>query len=109
MLFYTSSLPILSGILILASGISHSIWWISILVFLQTLPKESHKGRIIGFFFALLVSIALGSIIGGIIAEYIGTTWTVFIAMATLMLIHFTAYYGSKKFRNLNLLNQETY
>ena len=109
MLFYTSSLPILSGILILASGISHSIWWISILVFLQTLPKESHKGRIMGFFIALLVSIALGSIIGGIIAEYIGITWTVFIAMAVLVLIHFIAYYGSKKFRNLNLLNQESY
>jgi len=109
LLLFTSSLPMIAGILILASGVSHSIWWISMLVFLQTITKESYKGRIIGFYFALLVSIALGSIIGGFISEYIGMIWTVSIAMAALALIHSLAFFSSKKFRKLNLLNKNSF
>jgi uncharacterized membrane-anchored protein len=99
----------IAGILILASGVSHSIWWISMLVFLQTITKDSYKGRVIGFYFALLVSIALGSIIGGFIAEYIGMIWTVSIAMTGLALIHSLAFYSSKKFRKLNLLSKDSF
>ena len=86
-----------------------AIWWISMLVFLQTITKDSYKGRVIGFYFALLVSIALGSIIGGFIAEYIGMIWTVSIAMTGLALIHSLAFYSSKKFRKLNLLSKDSF
>ena len=105
---YNSSSPILCGIFIIASGISHSIWWISMLVFLQTIAKEAYRGRVVGFYFALMASIALGFIIGGFIAEYIGIKPTVYIAMASLLLIHGLALL-SNKFRNLNLSNIESY
>ena len=50
-LLYNSNEPIISGFLIVASGISHSIWWISILVYLQTISDEKYKGRVVGFIF----------------------------------------------------------
>jgi len=78
------------------------------LVFLQTIAKEAYRGRVVGFYFALMASIALGFIIGGFIAEYIGIKPTVYIAMASLLLIHGLALL-SNKFRNLNLSNIESY
>ena len=108
LLIYNSVSPILCGIFILLSGISHSAWWISMLVFLQTISKESYKGRVIGFYFGLLVSVAIGSIIGGLIAEFIGIRPTIYIAMGSLSLIHLLALLSSK-FRNLNLSNKDSY
>ena len=107
-LFFNSQSPILSGFLIIASGISHSIWWISILVYLQTIPDEKYKGRVIGFYFSLLVSVSVGSITGGLIADFIGIKLTVYIAMGCLMAIHSIAFMSSK-LRKLNLLEKESY
>ena len=107
-LIYNSTSPIICSILILASGVSHSIWWISMLVFIQTITKESYKGRIVGFYFSLMVSIALGSILGGLIAEYIGIKLTIYIAMISLIIIHLLALF-SNKFRKLDLVNQDSY
>ena len=107
-LFFNSQSPILSGFLIIASGISHSIWWISILVYLQTIPDEKYKGRVIGFYFSLLVSVSVGSITGGLIADFIGIKLTVYIAMGCLMAIHSNAFMSSK-LRKLNLLEKESY
>ncbi len=108
LLAYHSTSPVLCGIFILLSGISHSAWWISMLVFLQTIAKESYKGRVIGFYFGLLVSVAIGSIIGGLIAEYIGIRPTIYVAMASLVFIHLITFI-SPKFRSLNLSNKDSY
>ena len=78
------------------------------LVFIQTITKESYKGRIVGFYFSLMVSIALGSILGGLIAEYIGIKLTIYIAMISLIIIHLLALF-SNKFRKLDLVNQDSY
>ena len=91
-LLYNSNQPIISGFLIVASGISHSIWWISILVYLQTISDEKYKGRVVGFYFSLLVSVSVGSILGGLISEFIGIRPTVYFAMACLMAIHSFAF-----------------
>ena len=107
-LLYNSESPILSGLFIILSGTSHSIWWISILVYLQTIPEKKFKGRVVGFYFSLLVSVSIGSIIGGFLGESIGIKNTVYVAMTSLMLIHIIAFF-SKKFRKLNLLEIESY
>ena len=107
-LLYNSNQPIISGFLIVASGISHSIWWISILVYLQTISDEKYKGRVVGFYFSLLVSVSVGSILGGLISEFIGIRSTVYLAMACLMAIHSFAFM-SPKLRKLNLLEKATY
>ena len=107
-LLYNSSDSILSGILIVASGVSHSIWWVSILVYLQTISDEKYKGRVVGFYFSLLVSVSIGSILGGLISEFIGIRPTVYLAMACLMAIHSVAFMSSK-LRKLNLLEKESY
>jgi MFS family permease len=107
-LLYNSQSPILSGFLIVASGISHSIWWVSILVYLQTISHEKYKGRVIGFYFSLLVSVSVGSILGGLISEFIGIKLTVYIAMGCLMLIHFVAFM-SPNLRKLNLSDRQSY
>ena len=107
-LLYNSNEPILSGILIVASGVSHSVWWVSILVYLQTIPDEKYKGRVVGFYFSLLVSVSIGSILGGLISEFIGVRPTVYLAMACLMAIHSIAFMSSK-LRKLNLLEKESY
>ena len=107
-LLYNSNEPIISGFLIVASGISHSIWWISILVYLQTISDEKYKGRVVGFYFSLLVSVSIGSILGGLISEFIGIRPTVYFAMACLMAIHSFAFMSSK-LRKLNLLEKASY
>ena len=107
-LLYNSESPILSGLLILLSGTSHSIWWISILVYLQTIPEKKFKGRVVGFYFSLLVSVSIGSITGGFLGEIIGIKNTVYLAMACLMFIHCIAFISSK-FRKLNLLEKGSY
>ncbi|MFL2642820.1 MAG: MFS transporter [Dehalococcoidia bacterium] len=107
-LLYNSNAPILSGILIVASGVSHSVWWVSILVYLQTIPDEKYKGRVVGFYFSLLVSVSIGSILGGLISEFIGVRPTVYLAMACLMAIHSIAFMSSK-LRKLNLFEKESY
>jgi len=107
-LLYNSNEPIISGFLIVASGISHSIWWISILVYLQTISDEKYKGRVVGFYFSLLVSVSLGSILGGLISEFIGIRPTVYLAMACLMAVHSLAFMSSK-LRKLNLLEKASY
>ena len=107
-LLYNSNEPIISGFLIVASGISHSIWWISILVYLQTISDEKYKGRVVGFYFSLLVSVSVGSILGGLISEFIGIRPTVYLAMALLMAIHSFAFMSSK-LRKLNLLEKSSY
>ena len=107
-LLYNSNEPIISGFLIVASGISHSIWWISILVYLQTISDEKYKGRVVGFYFSLLVSVSVGSILGGLISEFIGIRPTVYLAMALLMAIHSFAFMSSK-LRKLNLLEKASY
>ena len=107
-LLYNSNDSILSGILIVAAGVSHSIWWISILVYLQTISNEKYKGRVVGFYFSLLVSVSIGSILGGLISEFIGIRPTVYLAMACLMAIHSVAFMSSK-LRKLNLLEKESY
>ena len=107
-LLYNSESPILSGLFILLSGTSHSIWWISILVYLQTIPEKKFKGRVVGFYFSLLVSVSIGSITGGFLGEIIGIKNTVYLAMACLMFIHCIAFISSK-FRKLNLLEKGSY
>ena len=107
-LLYNSNEPIISGFLIVASGVSHSIWWVSILVFLQTISDEKYKGRVVGFYFSLLVSVSIGSILGGLISEFIGIRPTVYFAMACLMAIHSFAFMSSK-LRKLNLLEKASY
>ena len=107
-LLYNSNEPLISGFLIVASGISHSIWWISILVYLQTISDEKYKGRVVGFYFSLLVSVSVGSILGGLISEFIGIRSTVYLAMACLMVIHSFAFMSSK-LRKLNLLEKASY
>ena len=107
-LLYNSNDSISSGILIVAAGVSHSIWWVSILVYLQTISDEKYKGRVVGFYFSLLVSVSIGSILGGLISEFIGIRPTVYLAMACLMAIHSIAFMSSK-LRNLNLLEKESY
>ena len=107
-LLYNSNDSILSGILIVAAGVSHSIWWVSILVYLQTISDEKYKGRVVGFYFSLLVSVSIGSILGGLISEFIGIRPTVYLAMACLMAIHSVAFMSSK-LRKLNLLEKESY
>ena len=107
-LLYNSNDSILSGILIVAAGVSHSIWWVSILVYLQTISDEKYKGRVVGFYFSLLVSVSIGSILGGLISEFIGIRPTVYLAMACLMAIHSVAFM-SLKLRKLNLLEKESY
>lgn len=107
-LLYNSQSPLISGVLILASGVSHSIWWISMLVYLQTISDEKYKGRVVGFYFSLLISVSIGSIAGGLIAEFIGIKSTVYIAMGLLILIHAVAFIPSN-FRKLNLLEKESY
>ena len=107
-LLYNSNDPILSGILIVAAGVSHSIWWVSILVYLQTISDEKYKGRVVGFYFSLLVSVSIGSILGGLISEFIGIRPTVYLAMACLMAIH-SVVFMSSKLRKLNLLEKESY
>ena len=95
-LLYNSNDSISSGILIVAAGVSHSIWWVSILVYLQTISDEKYKGRVVGFYFSLLVSVSIGSILGGLISEFIGIRSTVYLAMACLMAIHSVAFMSSK-------------
>ena len=107
-LLYNSNDSISSGILIVAAGVSHSIWWVSILVYLQTISDEKYKGRVVGFYFSLLVSVSIGSILGGLISEFIGIRPTVYLAMACLMAIHSVAFMSSK-LRKLNLLEKESY
>lgn len=107
-LLYNSNDSISSGILIVAAGVSHSIWWVSILVYLQTISDEKYKGRVVGFYFSLLVSVSIGSILGGLISEFIGIRSTVYLAMACLMAIHSVAFMSSK-LRKLNLLEKESY
>ena len=62
------------------------------MVYLQTIPDEKYKGRVVGFYFSLLVSVSIGSILGGLISEFIGVRPTVYLAMACLMAIHSIAF-----------------
>jgi hypothetical protein len=54
------------------------------------------------------VSVSVGSITGGLIADFIGIKLTVYIAMGCLMAIHSIAFMSSK-LRKLNLLEKESY
>ena len=77
-------------------------------MYLQTISDQKYKGRVVGFYFSLLVSVSVGSILGGLISEFIGIRPTVYLAMACLMAIHSFAFM-SPKLRKLNLLEKASY
>ena len=67
MIFVLSNSILLSSILFVICGLSHAIWFTVIIILLQTLPDEVHKGRVMGLFFTVIQFYGLGFIVGGFV------------------------------------------
>tara|TARA_A100001388_G_scaffold152972_1_gene113725 strand:- start:229 stop:1431 length:1203 start_codon:yes stop_codon:yes gene_type:complete len=92
---------ILSSIFLGLGGFFHLIWFTVIIILLQTLPDENHRGRVIGLFFTFVQLIGLGFIIGGALGDTIGINTTIYIASSSLIAIHIICFFSSSSFRSL--------
>ena len=92
---------ILSGIFLGLGGFFHVIWFTVIIILLQTLPDDKHKGRVVGLFFTFIQLYGLGFIIGGALGDTIGINPTIFIGSASLIIVHVACYLISPSFRSL--------
>jgi len=101
MIFVLSNSILLSSILFVICGLSHAIWFTVIIILLQTLPDEVHKGRVMGLFFTVIQFYGLGFIVGGFLGDLIGVTWTIGISSIFLILINLIPLILSKEYRNL--------
>ena len=79
----------------------HVIWFTVIIILLQTIPDDNHKGRVIGLFFTFIQAYGLGYILGGLMGESIGIIPTLFIAAIIPVIIHLVCYGASREFRAL--------
>ena len=82
-------------------GFFHVIWFTVIIILLQTIPDDNHKGRVIGLFFTFIQAYGLGYILGGLMGESIGIIPTLFIAAIIPVIIHLVCYGASREFRTL--------
>lgn len=92
---------LLSGIFLGLGGFFHVIWFTVIIILLQTLPDDNHKGRVVGLFFTFIQLYGLGFIIGGALGDTIGINPTIFIGSSFLIAVHAICYLASKNFRSL--------
>ena len=92
---------LLSGIFLGLGGFFHVIWFTVIIILLQTLPDDNHKGRVVGLFFTFIQLYGLGFIIGGALGDTIGINPTIFIGSSSLIAVHVICYLASKNFRSL--------
>ena len=92
---------VLSGIFLGLGGFFHLIWFTVIIILLQTLPDENHRGRVIGLFFTFVQLYGLGFIIGGALGDTIGIKPTIYIASSSLIAIHLICFIFSSSFRSL--------
>ena len=92
---------LLSGIFLGLGGFFHVIWFTVIIILLQTLPDDNHKGRVVGLFFTFIQLYGLGFIIGGALGDTIGINPTIFIGSSFLIAVHVICYLASKNFRSL--------
>ena len=92
---------LLSGIFLGLGGFFHVIWFTVIIILLQTLPDDNHKGRVVGLFFTFIQLYGLGFIIGGALGDTIGINPTIFIGSSSLIAVHAICYLVSKNFRSL--------
>tara|TARA_Y100001936_G_scaffold238443_1_gene270263 strand:- start:1022 stop:2224 length:1203 start_codon:yes stop_codon:yes gene_type:complete len=92
---------ILSGFFLGLGGFFHVIWFTVIIILLQTLPDDKHKGRVVGLFFTFIQLYGLGFIVGGAMGDTIGINPTIFIGSACLVIVHLACYVVSPKFRSL--------
>ena len=100
--FSLSTSIFLSVLLLVIGGFFHIIWFTVILILLQTLPDNDHKGRVIGLFFTVIQAYGLGFILGGFLGESIGIVATVSIAATIPVIFHLVCYGASKEFRALS-------
>ena len=92
---------VLSGIFLGLGGFFHLIWFTVIIILLQTLPDENHRGRVVGLFFTFVQLYGLGFIIGGALGDTIGINPTIYIASSSLIAIHLICFISSSSFRSL--------
>ena len=92
---------VLSGIFLGLGGFFHLIWFTVIIILLQTLPDEKHRGRVVGLFFTFVQLYGLGFIIGGALGDTIGINATIYIASSSLIAIHLICFLSSSSFRLL--------
>ena len=88
-------------LLLAIGGFFHIIWFTVILILLQTIPNDDHKGRVVGLFFTVIQAYGLGFILGGFLGESIGIVATVVIAAVIPVIVHLVCYGASKEFRAL--------
>jgi len=100
-LFALSGNFAVSIICLILGGIFHLIWWTVIIIMLQTLSDNLHRGRVIGLFFALTQINGLGFIIGGWSGENFGIFITIISSSFCLTAIHLIVFMISRKFRSL--------
>ncbi len=101
-LFFALSKSIIFSVFVLAlGGFFHVIWFTVIIILLQTIPDDNHKGRVIGLFFTFIQAYGLGYILGGLMGESIGIIPTLFIAAIIPVIIHLVCYGASREFRTL--------
>ena len=102
-LFVVAGNFVLSIIFLILGGIFHLIWWTVIIIMLQFLTDNIHRGRVIGLFFALTQINGLGFILGGWSGEVFGVFVTIILSSILLAAIHLIVFIISSKFRSLRI------
>jgi MFS family permease len=102
-LFVISSNLVVSIFSLILGGIFHLIWWTVIIIMLQNLADNFHRGRVIGLFFAFTQLSGLGFIVGGWSGESFGILTTIIFSSLLLIMIHLLIFIISRKFRLLKI------